>query len=67
MIFYSLLLLMLPLLLPVEAFTNDFFVLGAGKFILWIVQYLLPFSLPVFTFLSNKKISSVKEEMYVSI
>ena len=67
LVFYSLLLLMLPLLLPVEAFTNDFFVLGAGKFILWIVQYLLPFSLPVFTFLSNKKTSSVKEEMYVSI
>lgn len=45
----------LPLVLPIKEIIANFFCLGAGKYITLFVQYVIPFAMPLLTFLSNKK------------
>ena len=45
----------LPLVFPVKDVIVNIFCLGVGKYVTIFVQYLIPFAMPLLTFLSNKK------------
>ncbi len=47
--------IVMPLILPLETFIDDFICQGVGKYFFFSVQYLIPLLLPLLTYLSNKK------------
>ena len=46
---------LLPLVLPIKDIIVNVFCVGVGKYVTIFVQYVIPLSMPLFTFLSNKK------------
>ena len=51
---------LLPLVLPIKNIIVNVFCLGVGKYVTIFVQYVIPLSMPLFTFLSNKKTNGGK-------
>lgn len=67
----ALLVLVAPLILPVQQMISDLFILGAGKYVTMFLQYAVPILSPLLVFAANKKhggeksirrVSEVKEQ-----
>ena len=51
----GLLILILPLFVDFKGFANDYIFNGAGRFVFYIPQYVVPLLLPLLVFLANRK------------
>lgn len=68
-IFYTAIVLMLPILLPVSSLTEYFAVRAHGQYTFWVIQYVIPFLMPIFVYRANryKKQNKNKETAYDTI